>query len=74
MNHKTYFLISAVVFLAGAIVHVMHLVGGWNFALGSFVLPRWMSVAAIVVAGSLACAGFKFAFRKESKEREDNRG
>lgn len=73
MNHKTYFLTSAVVFLAGAVVHMMHLVGRWDFALGSFLLPRWMSVAAIVVAGSLACAGFRFAFRNESKEREENK-
>lgn len=52
---------------------MMHLVGRWDFALGSFLLPRWMSVAAIVVAGSLACAGFRFAFRNESKEREENK-
>lgn len=74
MNHKTYFLISATVFLAGAIVHVMHLLGGWKFALGNFILPIWMSVAAVVLAGSLSCIGFRFALKEDLGENKENRG
>jgi protein-S-isoprenylcysteine O-methyltransferase Ste14 len=56
--HKKYFLISAVVFSLAALLHALRVLLGLELTLGSTVIPVWLSIAAVIVAGALAYFGY----------------
>ena len=61
IDQKTYFLITSVIFLIIAVLHVMRIVLGWPAAIGGWEVPFWLSWVAVILAGYLAYIGFKFS-------------
>ena len=39
-----YLITSALIFAAVAILHLLRLINGWDFVLGSWSIPRWVSM------------------------------
>jgi hypothetical protein len=60
---KQYCSISALVFGAVAVVHLLRVVKGWSFMIGPLDVPIWPSAAGAVVAGVLCVTGFLLARR-----------
>lgn len=61
---KKPFTILAVLFLAlVALLHLLRLVLGWEVTFNGAVVPVWLSVAGLVIAGGLA-AGLWWESRK----------
>ena len=58
MNRKTYMALTATVFLAVAIAHLLRIVFGWPVLIGGLSIPTWVSWLAVLVAGALGYFGF----------------
>jgi hypothetical protein len=61
MSSKTYCTVTAFIFLLIGLAHVVRLVIGFTFQIGSFDLPRWVSAAGAIVTLFLAWSGFTSA-------------
>ena len=59
LSPKTYALITSIIFALVAIFHLVRIVAGWDFAIGGWDVPTWVSVIGVVVPGVLAFAGFQ---------------
>jgi hypothetical protein len=59
MTVRVYTLVSSVIFLLVAVLHLLRLVLQWNVTVGGSSFPMWASVVAILVAGFLSFAGFR---------------
>ena len=59
MSHKNYHLITGLVFLVIALLHVSRVLMGWDAVLNGQVMPMWASWVAIVVLGYLGYLGLK---------------
>jgi hypothetical protein len=46
--------IAAVLLFVVAVVHVLRLVYGWQITVAGDVVPMWVSVVGLVVAGALS--------------------
>jgi hypothetical protein len=53
---KPFTYIAVLVFALIAIVHVLRLVFGWEVTLNAAVVPMWVSVIGLLIAGALAVA------------------
>jgi protein-S-isoprenylcysteine O-methyltransferase Ste14 len=53
---KPFTFIAVLVFALIAIVHVLRLVFGWEVTLNAAVVPMWVSVIGLLIAGALAVA------------------
>ena len=60
---RTYVTISGCVFALVALAHLLRLIYGWAAQVGSFPVPPWMSVVALLVAGALCIWAFALARR-----------
>jgi hypothetical protein len=58
LSQKIYMTLTAVVFLAVAIVHLLRIIFGWPVEIGGLSIPFWVSWLALLVAGALAYFGF----------------
>ena len=58
MNQKTYMTLTATVFLAVAIAHLLRIILGWSVEIGGLSIPFWVSWLALLVASALAYFGF----------------
>ena len=58
MNRKTYMTVTATLFLAMAVVHLLRIIFGWRVEIGGVGIPFWVSWLAVPVAGALAYFGF----------------
>ena len=58
---KTYLRIVSVVFLLVSLAHLVRLIGGCAFVVGSWDVPMWVSVIGFIIPGLLSVAGFKYA-------------
>jgi hypothetical protein len=58
MSHKTFSLVSGLIFLLAALIHVLRLAFGWQAVLGGWNVPIWVSWIALPIAGFLALEGF----------------
>ena len=58
MNTKTYVMVSAVIFTLVALMHLMRLMQGWLVQVGTFSVPIWISVLALLVSVLVAIWGF----------------
>ena len=63
MQTKTYLFLSAGIFAAVALGHLVRLAGRWPVALGPWTIPLWASIFGVLVPGILACWGFSAARR-----------
>ena len=61
MNQKSFNLITALIFLVIAILHLLRIVFGWSAVIGGWEVPQWVSWAAFLVAGYLAYEGFRLS-------------
>lgn len=50
--------ISGIFFAAVAVLQLLRLVYAWPAQIGTFVVPMWLSVVAVLVAGTLSVANF----------------
>jgi hypothetical protein len=58
LNRKTYMTVTAALFLAVAIAHLLRIIFGWHVGIGGLSIPFWVSWLAVLVAGALAYFGF----------------
>lgn len=63
MNPKGYFLISGVIFLVVALVHLSRLISGWDVQIAGRMVPHWASVVGVLLSGGLSAWGFRLASR-----------
>jgi hypothetical protein len=63
MNARSYFLVTALLFAAIAVVHALRLVYGWEVAIGGDAVGLWVSWVGLVVAALLAWQGLRLARR-----------
>jgi TRAP-type C4-dicarboxylate transport system permease small subunit len=59
MNQRTYNIVTAVLFLIIAALHLLRIVFGWPARIGSLDIPLWVSWLALVITGGLAYFGFR---------------
>lgn len=60
MDKKTYFLVSAVIFAAVAVLHAARIFFGWDAEIGGWVVPMWASWAAVLAGGFMAWHGWQY--------------
>lgn len=63
MNSKSFALTAGVVFLAVAVVHGLRLLNSWPVAVGSVLIPTWVSWVALLLAGFLCYQGLSLSKR-----------
>jgi hypothetical protein len=51
---KPFTMIAVVLFALIAVVHLLRLFGGWEVVVNGFVVPVWMSLVGLLLAGGLA--------------------
>ena len=51
---KPFTFLAVVVFALVALLHLLRLIFGWEAILNGAVVPMWVSIPALVVAGGLA--------------------
>lgn len=59
LNQKTYLQITGLLFTAGAVVHLLRAVLGWEASIAGWMVPGWLSWVTVVVAGYLAYSAYK---------------
>lgn len=59
MNQKTYLQVTGLLFTVGAIVHLLRVLMGWEASIGGWLVPGWLSIVGVVVAGYLAYCAYK---------------
>lgn len=60
LKKDTYFNVIGVIFAVIAIVHLLRLVYGWTAQIGTFVVPSWLSVVAVIITAYLSYVSFSF--------------
>ena len=63
MMQKAYLLICGTVFLLVAGAHLARLVMGWEIMIAGGVVPHWISIPGLLIAGLLSAWGFTLASR-----------
>lgn len=61
MNTKTYFTATAALFAIIALLHLYRILRGFEAHVGNWMVPMWLSVVAVALAGYLALAGWKLS-------------
>jgi hypothetical protein len=61
MSTKAYLKTAGAIFLIIAALHLLRLVLGWSAVFEGWVVPHWVSAAALVVSGYLAYEGFRLS-------------
>ena len=59
MNEKKYLLISGILFLVLAVLHLLRVIFSWPFEIGEYSIPIWVSYFPVVILGVLS----RWAFR-----------
>jgi hypothetical protein len=60
---KPFSTVAAVVFALVALAHLLRLVYGWEVTLAGWLVPLWVSVVGLIVAGGLAAMVWREAGR-----------
>lgn len=66
MKFKAYNLVTASVFTAGAVGHVVRVCLGVPVIIGGWTVPLWLSCVGVVATGSLCIWGFGTARKSVS--------
>jgi len=61
MKATTYGLITGLIFLLIALLHLGRLIFGWEAIIGGWAVPSWVSVIALLVAVYLGYEGLKLS-------------
>lgn len=59
MKQKTFLQVVGVIFSAGAVIHALRLVLGWEAVLAGWAVPWWISLVGVFLAAYLAYNAFK---------------
>jgi len=62
-NNKWYFTASSIIFTVVAIAHLGRIIFMLDASVAGYVIPLWVSGAAVVIAGYLATRGFMEAHK-----------
>ena len=60
---KPFSTVAAVVLALVALAHLLRLVYGWEVTLAGWIVPLWVSVVGLIVAGGLAAMVWREAGR-----------
>jgi hypothetical protein len=52
--NKPFTMVAVLVFALVALLHLMRLVFGWEVTFNGAVVPTWLSIAGLLIAGGLA--------------------
>ena len=52
---KPFTLLAIIIFTVIAFLHLYRLIAGWEVIVNTMVIPMWISVAGVILAGGLAC-------------------
>jgi len=58
MKHRTFSLVSALLFSLMALLHAVRLLRGWQVTVEGVVMPIWISWIGLAIAAYLAYQGF----------------
>ncbi len=59
MTQKTYLKVTGLLLTAGAVVHLLRVLLGWEASIAGWSVPTWLSLIAVVLAGYLAYSAYK---------------
>lgn len=59
LNQKTYLQITGLIFTVISVLHLLRVLMGWEANLAGWMVPGWLSIVAVVVAGYLAYCAYK---------------
>jgi len=65
MTQKNYFLITGIVFLIVALVHLLRILQGWGIVIDEMAIPMWVSWAGLVIPGILAYYGLRLGLSRQ---------
>ncbi len=65
MTSKLYFMISGLVFVLVALLHVYRIATSGNLVIGAMSVPMSVSWIALILAAALAFFGLRFASSKD---------
>jgi len=61
MTHRTFSLVTGILFLLVALLHAIRLLRGWQVSVEGAVMPIWISWIGLAVAAYLAYQGFRLS-------------
>jgi hypothetical protein len=59
MTHKTFALLSGIIFIIVAVVHLFRLVQGWDITIAGWLVPMWVSWVGLIIPGILGYFGLR---------------
>ena len=63
MKTKAYLIVSTFIFAVVAVVHLIRLTLGWSVLLGTWSVPLWVSMLAVLISASVAIWGLTLVRR-----------
>ncbi len=61
MNERSYCVISGIIFIIIAFVHLLRIIYSWDAVIAGWLVPKWISWAALLIAGYLGYEGLRLA-------------
>jgi len=61
MNERSYCVISGIIFIIIAFVHLLRIIYSWDGVIAGWPVPKWISWAALLIAGYLGYEGLRLA-------------
>ena len=62
---KPFATLAIAIFILIAVVHLLRLVYGWEATVNSVVIPMWVSVAGLLIAGAMAYFLWREAYKSK---------
>ena len=63
MNRRSYCVVTGIIFIVIALLHLLRIIYHWRVVIGLWSAPDWISWVALVVAGYLGYEGIRLARR-----------
>lgn len=63
MKNNNFVFVVSCIFLIIGVLHALRFFYGWEAQIGSFMVPMWLSWAAVLVTFYLSWSGFRLAKR-----------
>jgi uncharacterized membrane protein len=70
MNQRSFSLLAGIIFIIIALLHLLRILYGWEAVIGGWAVPKWISWAALAVAGYLGFEGLRLS--KVSRQRKNS--
>jgi hypothetical protein len=62
---KPFATLAIAIFILIAVVHLLRLVYGWEATVNNLVIPMWVSVVGLLIAGTLAYFLWREAYKSK---------